>query len=93
MNKGRKHRMVEKQAQLDNMKRELDVINKICSVLSYGQFSGALAQDVAISQMYLQGLAKHMKGEYEKLEHSIKAVEPTNTVTVVDQTPVVEVIK
>lgn len=52
--------------QYNNLKREADVVNKIRELLMSGQFRGVVAQDVAIGQMYLQGLYKAMSVEIEK---------------------------
>lgn len=43
--------------QLEN---ELAVIGKILDALKYGSFQGTHAQDVAIGQMYLQGLYNNL---------------------------------
>ena len=49
--------MTKEPTQLEN---ELNVIGKICDCLKYGSFQGTHAQDVAIGQMYLQGLYNNL---------------------------------
>lgn len=76
---------------IEQLKNEASVISKLCDVLKYSSFTGHMAQDVAIGQMYLQGLYKHMLLEVEKLEAT--PTNPANVVTVLDQKPQIEVVK
>jgi hypothetical protein len=55
------------QEKYNNLLREVNVIKTIGQFLMSGKFSGAAAQDLAISQMYIQGLLKHMQAECDKL--------------------------
>lgn len=50
-----------------NLLRETEMVNKIFQLLLQGKFSGAAAQDLAVGQMYVQGLYKHLKAECDKM--------------------------
>lgn len=91
---------VSKDPKVTQLENEAKVIGKVLDVLKYCSFSGHMAQDVAIGQMYLQGLHKHMLLEVTKLEASLdKALTPVAsapleskvTTSVVDQTPAITV--
>ena len=45
---------------IEQLKNELKVIGYIQDALKYGQFQGTHAQNVAIGQMYLQGLCNQL---------------------------------
>lgn len=57
----------------ENMKREAEVIGKTHDLLKLCTFPGHLAQDLVMSQIYLQGLYKAIQVEVDKLA---PAVEP-----------------
>jgi hypothetical protein len=59
--------MNSEELKYQNLKRETEVIEKVWNLLMQGKFSGAAAQDLAISQMYIQGLHKHLKAECDKI--------------------------
>lgn len=58
-------------SQLEN---ELAVIGRIQDALKYGQFQGTHAQDVAIGQLYLQGLYKALEGQIKALKSEARPV-------------------
>ncbi len=76
--------MSEQRIRLEN---ETKVVGKILDVMKYCTFSGHMAQDVAIGQLYLQGLHTHMKAEVVRLAETEK------TVQVVSDVPAIEVVK
>src|SRR5258708_30894813 len=53
---------------LDNHKRELEVIGKDHDLLRMGWFNGSVAQDVTVCQIYMQSLYKNLKAEIERLQ-------------------------
>jgi hypothetical protein len=73
--------------QLEQLENELKVIGKLLDCLKYCNFSGHMAQDVAIGQMYMQGLHKHLKDAIAAAHESV------NKPVVTDDKPVVEVVK
>ena len=54
------------QAEYENLKRERDVVAKAHDCLKLSQFPGHLAQEVAISQIYLKGLVDRLDVEIKK---------------------------
>lgn len=59
-----------------NLKRETEVIGHTHDLLKLGTFPGHLAEKVAISQMYLQGLYKQMSNELSKLAPAVEPIQP-----------------
>lgn len=55
------------QEKYNQLMREINVIQTIGHLLLQGKFSGAMAQDLSIAQMYVQGLHKHLKAEADKM--------------------------
>lgn len=60
------------QMQYQNLKRECDVVGKTHDLLKLGIFKGHLAQDLAISQMYMAGLYKSLLAEVEKQKPALE---------------------
>lgn len=66
----------------DALKNELNVIGKIGDLLKLGVFQGTHAQDVAIAQMYIQGLYKNLQAHMSELKN--KPVETKASPAVID---------
>lgn len=52
---------------LHALEREMEVIGKVHDLLKLGTFQGQYAQDLAISQMYMQGLHQRIKAEVDRI--------------------------
>jgi len=49
------------------LQNETNIVGKAHDLLMTGRFPGGAAQDLAVCQMYLQGLYTHLKAEVDKL--------------------------
>lgn len=75
---------------LHALEREMEVIGKVHDLLKLGTFQGQYAQDLAISQMYMQGLHQRIKAEVDRLS---PLELPEQPVYAVPSEPVVEAAK